>query len=81
MTINPSAIEAYMPLEGITFKGGAGTNVLVFEGTAAKNFKNTTWGGDGVVASGTNKELMKIKPINGGTVKDMKDKETTFPQQ
>ena len=71
-----------MPLEEgagkIVYKGGAGTNVLVFEGTAAKNFKNTTWGGGNVEASGTNKKIMGIQPINGGNVKDMKDKVSTW---
>ena len=66
--VNTSAFSQYMPINNVTFKGGTGTNVLVFEGTATKDFENTTWGG-----TGTNNELIGVKPVTG-TVKDMNDK-------
>ena len=65
VTVDTSKLTSYMPVTDVTCTGGKGTNILTFEGKAAKDFSNMTWGG-----SGTNAELMKIKPVSG-TVKDI----------
>lgn len=84
-TVDTTKFEKYMPLTDVKYVDGKGTNVLVFEGTATKNFSNTTWpggtdeAGKDYGASGTNAELMKIKPVNGGIVKDMKNNAETYP--
>jgi len=68
VTVDASKFEAQMPLTNVTWTGkGVGTNVLVFEGIASENFANTTW-----ESTGTNDILMDVKPVNGGTVKDVK---------
>ena len=64
--VNNEQIQQYMPVENVQFIGGVGTNILVFEGTATRDFSNTTWPG-----SGTNKELLEVTPVNGGHVKDV----------
>lgn len=65
ITVNTDSFKAYMPLTNVTCTGGAGTNVLTFEGTATKDFSNTTW-----ESTGTNNELMKIKPVGNYEVYD-----------
>lgn len=79
-SVDVNRFATYMPLKDVKYVDGKGTNVLVFEGTATKNFSNNTWPGDdttGKGASGTNAELMKIHPVSGGTVKDMMGKAAT----
>ena len=67
VTVDANSFSDYMPLKDVKWTGkGLGTNVLVFEGIAAKNFSNTTW-----ESTGTNEELMDIRPVKG-TVTDMK---------
>ncbi len=60
-----AALQEYMPVTDVQYVDGVGTNVLTFTATASKDFSNTTWPG-----SGTNEELMKIKPVTG-TVTDI----------
>lgn len=68
VTVDTSKFSTYMPINNVTCTGGKGTNVLTFEGTATKDFENGTFSN----GSGTNNELMDIKPINGGTIKDIR---------
>ncbi|MCR5775073.1 MAG: hypothetical protein K6G42_08310, partial [Lachnospiraceae bacterium] len=66
VSVDTSKLTTYMPVTNVKCTGGAGTNILTFEGTAAADFSNTTGNG-----TGTNEQLMKIKPVSG-TVKDIK---------
>ena len=68
VTVDTSKFSKYMPINNVTCTGGKGTNILTFEGTATKDFENGTFSN----GSGTNDELMDIKPVNGGTIKDIK---------
>ena len=68
VTVDTSKFSTYMPINNVTCTGGKGTNILTFEGTATKDFENGTFSN----GSGTNNELMDIKPVNGGTIKDIK---------
>lgn len=72
--VDTTQFADYMPLDANSIKcvAGEGTNMLVFEGTASKDFSNTTWSG-----SGTNEELIKIKPVTDSSViKDLKGNST-----
>jgi|GEM_PF-755113 len=66
VSVDTSKLTTYMPVTNVKCTGGAGTNILTFEGTAAADFSNTTGNG-----TGTNEQLMKINPVSG-TVKDIK---------
>ena len=61
-------IKTYLHVENVTYKGGVGTNVLVFEGKATEDFSNTT-NSDGT--GGNNAQLISVKPVQGN-VKDIK---------
>ncbi len=67
-----------MPVSNVTYVGGVGTNVLVFEGTATRDFANTTWekgekdglGNTADKTSGTNAELVNLRNVVSGNVSD-----------